>query len=212
MIKRLREVALFLSVLLLGLDLRAVPAGAAEPDISAWKQTFVGCKLQDVKGATLSIESFACGPNQGNVHLEADDKLPGFVEVVDGAEGPMRITKIRAFKKAADAPINSILPDVRAASPGRISDTCEFTPAAQTDDDGVKRWVFAPGGDAKDTWDQDEKSGDPVDPPCGALGVQFEGDLYFEVLPDDPTTVVFVDAGSEIQIFIPSTLKSVGAH
>ena len=159
----------------------------------------------------LAIKSFNCGPDQGNVHLEADDKISGFVEVLEGSEGPMRITKIRAFKKSADAPLDAILSDVRAASPGRNSETCVFTPTTDADD-GTKRWVFAPGGEARETWAQDEKSGDPVDPPCGALGVQFEGDLYFEVLPDDPTTVVFVDAGSEIQIFVPSTLKSAAAH
>jgi hypothetical protein len=189
----------------------ASAAAAAEPDLTTWKQTFVGCKLEDVKSSLLSIKSFNCGPEQGDVHLEADSKTSGFVEVLEGSEGPMRITKIRAFRKAADAPIDAILQDVRAASPGRNSETCVFTPTTDGDD-GAKRWAFAPGGSAAESWTQDEKSGDPVDPPCGALGVQFEGDLYFEVLPDDPTIVVFVDAGSEIQIFVPATLKSVAAH
>ncbi len=199
-------------VLALALSVGAEPEAAEEPDLSAWADTFAACKLQEVKGATLSIKSYACGAEQGNVHLEADDTLPGFVEALDSSDGPMRLTKIRAFKKAADAPIEAVLAAVQAASPGPHTDTCAFAPAPGDDDGGGKRVVLAPSGDVKAAWDAAEQKGEPIDPPCGPLGVQFEGDLYFRVLPDDPTTVVFIDAGSEIQIFIPSTLKSVAAH
>jgi hypothetical protein len=198
--------------LVIALVAAAHPVAAEEPDLTAWAETFAGCKLGEVKGATLAIKSYACGAEQGNVHLEADDTLPGFVEVLDSSDGPMRIVKIRTFKKAAEAPIESVLAAVQAASPGPHTDTCAFAPAPGDDDGGSKRVVLAPTGDAKVAWDAAEQKGEPIDPQCGALGVQFEGDLYFRVLADDPTTVVFVDAGSEIQIFIPSTLKSVAAH
>ncbi len=200
------------SGLVLALVSAAHPAAAEEPDLSAWAETFAACKLQDVKGATLSIKSYACGAEQGNVHLEADETLPGFVEVLDSSDGPMRIPKIRAFKKAAEAPVESILAAVQAAFPGPHTDTCTFAPAPGDDDGGGKRVVLAPSGEVKAAWDAAEQKGEPIDPPCGPLGVQFEGDLYFQVLADDPTTVVFIDAGSEIQIFIPSTLKAVTAH
>jgi hypothetical protein len=194
---------------MLALAALSFPVSAIELDLSAWSETFAGCQLQEVKGAVLSINSYTCGTEHGNAHLEADNTLPGFVEVHDGTDGPTRTVKIRAFRKAARAPIEAVLAAVRAASPGPSTASCTFAPALGDDDTGAKRFSLVPTGAARVAWDASVDGGAPIDPPCGPLGVQFEGDLYFEVLPDDPTTVAFIDAGSEIQIFIPATLKGV---
>jgi hypothetical protein len=152
--------------------------------------------------------SYARGPEQGNAHLEADESLPGFVEVQNGDAGAVREVKIRIFKKAAGAPIDAIVEQVRAASPGSATATCVFEPVPATDEATGDRYNFAPSGTAKKKWEDALDGGPPADPPCGPLGVQFAGDLYFEVLPNDPESVAFIDAGSEIQIFDPSTLRA----
>ena len=47
------------------------------------------------------------------------------------------------------------------------------------------------------------------DLPCGDMGVGFVGDRYFQVMPGHPDRVVYVDRGSEIQIFDPATLRVI---
>lgn len=174
----------------------------------AWSETFVGCTKQKVKGAGLSISSYACGPDQGNAHLEADDSVPGFVEVQNGDAGPVREVKIRTFNKAADSPLASILDDVKAASPGPHTASCILERVPAADEQQGERYYLSPTGEAKTAWDKALNDGPAGDPPCGPLGVQFAGDLYFIVLPGDPARVAFIDAGSEIQIFDPSTLRA----
>jgi len=172
---------------------------------------FADCKLGDVTGAGMTISSYACGPERGNIQLVADEALPGFVEVTSGPDGESKTVRVRAFKKEPGEPIDAVLPAVRAASPGPHSAECTFEPLDAEDTAEPKRYVFAPTGDSKAAWAAAQDSGGEIDPPCGDLGEQFVGDLYFQELPGDPSTVVFVNAGSEIQIFDPTSLKSIKA-
>lgn len=174
----------------------------------AWSETFATCKLQTVEGEHLSIEAYACGPDYGNAHLEADDSLPGFVTISDGPDGVSRDAVIRAFKVGEGEGVDGALPAIRTVSPGPHTDSCKLEPAPGGEPGESARFQLAPTGDAKAAWDKAVESGEPIDPPCGPLGVQFTGDLYFVALPDDPTTIAFINAGSEIQIFKPHTLKS----
>lgn len=172
----------------------------------AWSETFASCKLQTVSSEKLSIEAYACGPDFGNVHLESEASLPGFVIVSDGPDGVSREVAIRAFAKAAEDPIDAILPAVRAVSPGPHTETCtlQSTPGGEASE---QRFALSPTGAAKTAWDKGVEAGEPIDPPCGPLGVQFTGDLYFAPVANDAATVVFINGGSEIQIFKPHTLK-----
>lgn len=176
-------------------------------------ETFPGCSWGEVKGATLSIWSLACGPKAGNTRLVADDRLPGFVLESTGPDGKSRKVAIRAFAKAADAPIESALPAIRAASPGAHTDTCALIPFDDADSRQFSRgaavYTFEPTGAAKTAWDKAEADGGPADAPCGDLGIYFDRAPLFWILRGDPTTVVAVDMGSEIQIFDPTTLARV---
>jgi hypothetical protein len=177
---------------------------------SGLQDTFPGCTWQEVKGTTLSIWSFACDAAHGGTRVIADNKLPGFR--LKTAHGESTIA-MRAFTKPADAPIVSILPAIRRASPGAHTATCTLVPFDNTDSKefskGASQFTFEPTGAAKRAWEKAEAEGGPADPPCGALGVYFDRSPLFWVLPDDKTTVVAVDMGSEVQIFDPSTLKRV---
>lgn len=181
---------------------------AHDADADVWSETFVGCTKQVAQGAGLAISSYVCGKDQGNVHLEADPALPGFVEVQDTEDGPVRQMKIRTFKKDPQSPIDAVLDAVRAASPGPATPSCTFERAPQSEDSSAERYYLAPTGAARTAWDRAMDSDPEGDPPCGPLGVQFVGDLYFVVLPGDPGRVAFIDSGSEIQIFDPSTLRA----
>ena len=167
---------------------------------------FADCTLQEVKGATLSIKSYACP----NARLVADDTLPGFILESGGPDGKSRRVVIRTFAKFAPDALQSVLPLVRKASPGPATATCVLKTARDSRNKAVDAWfVLAPTGAAETAWMASERKGGEVEPPCGALGVQSVGDHYFTMMPDDPSTVVFVDAGSEIQIFDPDTLRTI---
>ena len=189
----------------------AAPAAAQAPlPVSALKSApeFAACVWQEVKGARLAMQAFACGPEQGGVHVEADESLPGFQLVYAGAPSERRAI-VRTFAKAAEAPLDAILPAVRAASPGPQTATCAFAPAQGYDAKDKNLFVLTPTGAAKTAWEANEARGEPQEAPCGPLGVSVVGDRYFEVMPGHPDIVVYADMGSEIQIFDPTTLRVI---
>ena len=98
------KIALLIAAL--GLTVGITVAGSQSQGQGA---EFAGCTLQEVKGATLSIKSYACP----NARLVADDKLPGFVLQSGGPDDTSRDKSrrvvIRTFPKFA--------PDASAAHP-----------------------------------------------------------------------------------------------
>ncbi|MBP6546724.1 MAG: hypothetical protein KA220_08410 [Phenylobacterium sp.] len=182
---------------------------AAEAPVSALRSApeFAACTWQEVKGARLAMQAFACGPEQGGGHIEADDSLPGFQLVYAGPPVERRPV-VRTFAKPADAPLEAILPAIRAASPGPHTATCAFAPAQGYDAHGKDRFVLEPTGAAKAAWEASEAI-EPGEPPCGPMGVSAAGDRYFKVMPGHPDIVVYADMGSEIQIFDPETLRVI---
>jgi hypothetical protein len=193
-------------------DTRKVEATAvtavAPPE--GMRETFAKCTWGEVKGAAASIWSYACGADAGNVRLVADDALPGFVIESTDAAAPGRRTAIRFFPKAADAPVESILDAVRAASPGPQTATCGFMPAQGVDHQGHPRFVFSPLGEARAAYDRATAGDNIPEPPCGAMGPSEAGDRVFEVIA--PDKVAYIDYGSEIQIFDAKSLKVTGGH
>ncbi len=192
------------------------PAAAPAPTQAA-ADTFKGCAWKEVSGRTLSIWAFACGADSNGLHLLADDSLPGFALVSNGSgnDSGSYTPVIRTFPKDTGAPIEAVLPQVRKLTPGPQTATCAFEPAQDPlNPDYSKRKLYelAPVGAAKTTWDETVKTGNgDATPPCGAMGVAMDGDRVFEVMPDDPTHVVYIDYGSEIQVFDTNTLKTVKA-
>ena len=172
-------------------------------------KAFSDCTQQEVKSATLSIQSYACP----NAHLVADEKSKGFALMSKDGKSETRKLVVRTFNKPASAPMAAILKAVRNASPGPHSKTCTLQPSRDSKSTVDKaQYVFAPTGAVAKKWDAAQVNGGKAKPPCGALGVQYEGDRIFKVMADDPAKVVFLDLGSEIQIFDPGTLKTIKAH
>jgi hypothetical protein len=151
----------------------------------------------------------SCDAKHGGVRLVADDSLPGFVLVNEGPDGKTSHTAIRLFRKAASAPLASILPAVRAASPGPHTAACALTSLPLANGRTNRVFDLEPTAATKKAWDDSQKTSAMPDAPCGPLGVGYAGDSYFQTVPGDGTTVVYVDMGSEVQIFDPATLKLV---
>lgn len=201
-------------VVLLALAACSQPKKAELPKPpQAMDDTFKACKWMAVKGETLAMNGYTCGPDFGSVHLVADETLPGFA-LVEGS-GPDAMTYrvvVRVFTKPKEAAIDAILPEIRKLSPGPSTATCTLQPSADPlDPDHSKRKLYhlAPTGAAKIAWDKNEATGGDGTPPCGALGVSFAGDRLFEVMADDATKVSYIDYGSEIQPFDATSLRSV---
>jgi hypothetical protein len=179
----------------------------------AMDDTFRACKYMEVKGETLAMNAYACGPDFGNVHLVADETLPGFALVEGSGPDAMAYRPVvRIFTKPKDAGIDAILPEIRKLSPGPSTATCTLQSSPDPlDPDHSTRKLFAlaPTGAAKAAWDK-AVAVEPQDVmPCGPLGVGTAGDRLFEVMADDPAKVSYIDYGSEIQPFDPKSLRVV---
>jgi hypothetical protein len=184
----------------------AVDAVAPQPSPAA-RATFAHCAWGEVRGQTISMWSFTCPAGAGSVRLVADDVLPGFLTESTDPARPGRTVVVRLFDKAPDAPIEAVLEVVRALSPGMNTPTCVLAPAEGVDHVGKDHYVLAPTGAAKTEYEKQVVSDTVPTPPCGSLGVSADGDRFFMVAPGRPDKVMFVDRGSEIQIFDETTLR-----
>jgi hypothetical protein len=176
---------------------------AAEPS-QMMKDTFASCTWEKIDGKTLSIWSYACGPDMGNVRLVADDKVGGFSLAAMPPDAlPSRVV-IRTFSKDKTAPVTSVLPAVLKAT-GAHGASCQLV---ETDyGDWGKVWLLEPTGAEKAEYDR-LNAIEPQPNPCGELGIGPAGDRFFRVMADDPAKVIYYDMGSEIQIFDLATLRS----
>lgn len=192
---------------------KAAPTQAAAPQPSqTMQETFVNCTWGETQGSGVSVWSYAC-PQSGNTHMVYDASLPGFVlqGTYDGQTS--QSPAIIVFKKAADAPIESILTEVRAKSPGPHTAQCTLQRPTY---DGVAEGIYhlMPPEPIKAQWDAQmtgDFTGEPIDAPCGDLGEQMSGDHVFYVLKGDPTTVLWVNFGSEIQPFHADSIRPLNA-
>ena len=187
----------------------ATPAADPQPG-EMMQQTFSQCTWGEVTGGGLSMWSYACPAGAGDFRLVYDESLPGFAFEATYEGETSRRPAVVIFKKAADAPLVSIQDAVRARSPGSHSATCVLStiPSPEGDIAG-----FEPTGAVKTQWDafaSGAEGAEPMDAPCGDMGPQMSGDRGFRVLSDDPTTVVFIEYGSEIQPFDPATIRKAG--
>ena len=178
----------------------SAPALAGPSEVM--KATFQDCTWGEQTVAGLTISTFAC-PRQ---RLVADDALPGFLmEITDGEGKVAHYTSIQVFAKAPDAPVDAVLPAVRAASPGPYTAACVLTPNAN--DTSGKTFLFTPTGaglaaHAAFLAGKSEQNSMP----CGEMGPSEAGERVFQIIDGAPDKVVYVNFGSEIQIFDANTL------
>lgn len=181
------------------------PKNAAQADAAASPQpsaelaaAFPNCQWGEVTSADLSIWSYTC-PND---RLVADEALLGFQrETTDASGKATRLPVIRIFAKPADAPLDAVLAQVRAASPG--GEACTIEPGSHGD------WVFIPTGEAMAAYTRFvEGKADGPSMPCGPLGPREAGGVVFRLIEGAPDKVAMIDFPSDIAIFDADTLRA----
>lgn len=185
----------------------AAPVGGPASTLASAPE-FATCEWGEVTGAGLAIGAFTCGADQSSSRLVADDSLPGLWLQMDADGTPFRRLTVRTFPKAADAPVETVVEAVRAASPGPFTARCQLAPIAAQEGLPDGRFSFEPVGEDAAAWEASVSSDAPMEAPCGEMGPAMAGDRYFAELQGDPTRVAFVELGSEIQIYDPATLRA----
>lgn len=180
------------------------PAQTGSSPSESLKTAFPNCSWSDVTGAGLSMGAFTCADQK----IVADEALPGFVLESIGADGKTsRTAVVQLFTKAADAPVESVLDAVRAASPGAFSAECVLT--ANTMDPTGKTFLFVPAGAGKAAYDAFRAGKSDEDSmPCGAMGPSEGGERLFTQVDGAPDKVALISIGSDIQIFDSNTLRA----
>jgi hypothetical protein len=171
----------------LALLLCAAPARAAEASRPPEK----GCSWKRLSDRTLGLELFyqKCDFGFRTVAFEADRKGGTVVQVLhDAAKGSKdsREPVIRVFTKAPGEPIADAIRRVALASTSADrAPHCRAVPAKDAKlPAGRHAYVFAPDDEIAIL---KKAAGDIPEPPCGALGVDYDSRSYFEYHPSETT-------------------------
>jgi len=206
--KALRSSALALVLLAATACAGSQPPTSVDPTPDpARAETFSDCDWGEVQFGGVSVWSFACPKDR----LVADPTLPGFVREVHTAGGVQRAAVIVLFRKGETDPLNAVLPQVRAASPGAATQTFAFEEIA----DWVGHYHFMPTGAAREAYDAliapgggESEAEEPDYMPCGTWGPSENGSRVFTVVRGNENWVAGIDLGSEITLFDPETLRA----
>jgi hypothetical protein len=161
----------------------------------ALSEEFRECTWGEVRAAGVSVWSFACPDRR----LVGDESLPGFLEESNG----QRYGVIQLFTKAPDAPIDAVLPGIRAASPG--AETCVLEPIPN--DPG--NYQLMPTGETRRAYDgyiAGQTDGPMM--PCGRFGPSEGGMVFIRAVDGAPNTIAVVSTPSDIPIFDWNTLRA----
>ena len=181
----------------------SAPQSEAQPapqPPQALSEQFGDCTWGEVRASGVSVWSFACAEQR----LVGDEALPGFVR----EDGGQRYAVIRLFEKESEAPIDAVLPAIRAASPG--AETCVLEPVIGEE----YLYQLMPTGDARHAYDAyingDTINGQTEEPPfpCGPLGPSEGGMVIIEVVAGAPNRVAVILTPSDIPIFDWTTLRA----
>ncbi len=116
---------------------------------------------------------------------------------------------VEVFTKAKDAPLSSLLPDLKAR--GYISDDkeCEFQPVGgsgvKTDALGRQLFEIYPTGARLAKLEKTPEDEVP-EPPCGEYGWSTHGTRTFRVDPARPDAVLYVNEGQDGTMIAPDTI------
>jgi hypothetical protein len=207
--RRMRMTAIMVmagaSVALMACEPRtATPVATQTAQVLSERAPFEGCsdwRTERQFGVSLAVQDCP------EVKLVADPAQKAFfVE-----QGSDRTLALQVFEKPATAGPEAILAQVMTAGGAPAGATCALEPAPEglTLAQGQSRFVLTPTGASKTAWEAALANTDlvPEAQPCGRLGVGVVGDRYFQIDAKNPAVVVFVELGSEAQIYDPATLR-----
>lgn len=172
---------------------------------------FEGCTWEHFVGEGIRVWSQVCMAGQRETRLATDPASPGvWLTTTHPDLPPERRLAFQVFKNEPDAPFEAMIAIAMAAGAAPADANCVLEPREGAPPaNGNDRRILAPSGATKEEWLAALAADPPVATPlpCGTYGVALVGDRYFETDPARPGQVVFVDLGSERQIYEPDTLE-----
>jgi hypothetical protein len=162
------------------------------------------CEWGSVTAAGISMWAYAC-PND---RIVGDENLPGFVRVIPDVDGETQMGPVVQFlTKAPDAPLESVLDQVRAMSPG--AESCIIEVGAHSD------YLLMPTGEAFEAYQRYVRgeagaADETVMMPCGPYGPSEGGGYTFRLVDGMPDVVAMIFWPSEIATYDPDTLRFAG--
>ena len=190
------------AVLLLGGSM--LPASVrAQPPMPEDSSVPGACAWEWMSGAGVGIWAERCTLATGVWVPRFDAALPGFVLTIDGA--PVD-TILQLFEKPAEAPVEAILPALRAGGYIPDDDDCVFASAEiRAAPRTVAFFEIRPTGKRLEAFEA-TPSDEVPEPPCGAYGWGTHGTRYFMTDTRFPERVVYVNIGQDGTMFDDRTI------
>lgn len=188
---------------------KSADVAATAPGPAPARAPFDGCSWEYLSGGGIGLWSQKCSNNR--VVVDAARQAAFMELTVDGQTSRGEIARVFAIPEGGLPALAQTL--VREGA-GPTGSQCTLEAVAATTDipQGVARYTLVPTGQTKTAWDRAVASDTaPETPPCGAYGVAIVGDRYIEVQAAHPDRALFVELGSEMSIYEPSTIAFVDA-
>ncbi|MFZ4120981.1 MAG: hypothetical protein ACOYKM_04890 [Caulobacterales bacterium] len=97
---------------------------------------------------------------------------------------------------------------LEGGAPAEASCTLNTAPAVIPLPQGRQRYSLEPTGLTRSAWEGALTADEvPETPPCGRYGVSHTGYRYIEIQAAAPTKALFVELGSEVQLFEPNSIQ-----
>lgn len=180
----------------------ALPA-LAEPPRPGHSTDAARCDWQLMRGGGLAVWAERCTFDTGVWVPKFDEALPGFVLTVDGETVD---TILHVFSKPAEAPVSTLLPELRRRGLIPDDEDCVFEPAAiRSAPRTLAFFHIMPRGKRKEAFDATPRDEVP-EPPCGDYGWSTHGTRYFLTDVAHPGRVLYVNTGQDGMMFDETTV------
>ena len=151
------------------------------------------CTWQTLESGPFSLRAQTCRHATGVWQVRAEPELPGFGLWHDD----QRVTTVvQWFAKPADAPVDAILPELRARGLIPNDEQCVFRPAARPGPRTHAYHDIRPIGARLAALEATPADQIP-DPPCGEAGWSTHGVRYFMTDIRTPEWVLYVNEGQD---------------
>lgn len=186
------------------LVLSAAPLHAGERPPKPATQTDPACTWVWKSGGGVGLWTEACKLKTGDWGVDWNASEKRFELKVDAT---VTSTVVQVFKKDPDAPISSLLPELKAR--GFIADDkeCEFQPLEDGGIDAAGRQLYdiQPTGRRLEAFNATPKDEVP-EPPCGDYAWSTHGTRTFRIDAKHPDAVIYVDEGQDGTMIAPATI------
>jgi hypothetical protein len=180
-------------LLIVAAVLLAVAGCATAPNAPSSDSGAEPCEWRTLESGPFSLRAQTCRHANGVWQVRAEPELPGFGLWHDD----QRVTTVvQWFAKAADAPVDAILPELRARGLIPNDEQCVLRPAPRPGPRTHAYHDIRPIG-ARLAALQATPADEIPDPPCGEAGWSTHGVRYFMTDMRTPEWVLYVNEGQD---------------